>query len=255
MVQHEKMIAMGQMVAGITHEIANPLASMDSLLQLAERRPEKLNAETAKTLRDQIRRISAIISQMKEMAHPRHSEPAVTDVNQLAEQAIRMVQFDPRSKNVSISLQAGPDVGSIRMVPQAMQQVLVNLLINALDAVAEVEDRKVIVRTERRDGAVYIEVIDNGTGIPEQHLRRLFEPFFTTKPVGKGTGLGLSISYGLVEKQGGTIAVRSTPGQGATFIIKMPAGTSGGAKPARGAISRLREGPESGVAVSEKPQG
>jgi signal transduction histidine kinase len=100
--------------------------------------------------------------------------------------------------------------------------VIVNLLMNALDAVADAPHPELIVRTRRAGRWLAIDVIDNGTGIEPEHVNRLFEPFFTTKPVGKGTGLGLSISYNLMRKQGGDIQVQSTPGKGATFTVRVP---------------------------------
>jgi C4-dicarboxylate-specific signal transduction histidine kinase len=223
LVQHEKMVALGQMAAGIAHEIANPLASMDSVLQLLQRKPERLRPDVVQTLREQTERIGQIIAQMKAFAHPLHSQRNILRLNDVVDGAIALVRFDRRLKNVQLIRHFSPDAGSIALVQQALEQVLVNLIINALDAVADVPDPKVIVRTERRDGICYIEISDNGRGIQPQHMRRLFEPFFTTKPVGQGTGLGLSISYSLMERCGGAITVRSQPGKGATFTIKLEA--------------------------------
>lgn len=241
MAQHEKMIALGQMAAGVTHEIANPLASMDSLLQLAQRRPERVNSAALLTLREQIQRITEIIRQMKAFAHPDGTERTLANPNEVVEAAMKIIQFDSRLRRAKIQTILAPEVGSIPCMPQALQQVLVNLVINALDATGEATDPLITVQTSRRHNVVQIEVSDNGTGIEPQHLRRLFEPFFTTKPVTKGTGLGLSISYSLLERQGGTLSVRSVVGQGATFIIKLPAPE----------LSRVREAPPGGLAVSE----
>ena len=108
-------------------------------------------------------------------------------------------------------------------MPSAIQQVLVNLAINALDAVADVPQPRLTIRLLQRRRENVIEVEDNGSGIAPENLNRIFEPFFTTKPVGKGTGLGLSISYRLIERHGGTMHVHSTPGQGTTFTISFPA--------------------------------
>jgi signal transduction histidine kinase len=226
LVQHEKMVAMGQMAAGVTHEITNPLASMDSLMQLVRRKPaERLKLEVIETLHEQVGRIQQTISQMKAFAHPAsESQRKNTAVGGLIERAIAFVRYDPRAARVNFSTEVAPDVGAIDVLPQAMEQVLVNLILNALDAVAEVDEPKVIVRASRRDDTCSIEVTDNGCGIKSEHMHRLFEPFFTTKPVGKGTGLGLSISYSLVQKQGGAISVRSATGKGTTFTVRMPVG-------------------------------
>ena len=222
-VQHEKMVAMGRMAAGVTHEICNPLASIDSLLQLAQRRPERMQPQSIQTLREQVQRINQIIQQMKTFAHPTEMQTQTLPLNDLLEQALAMVRFDPRLKNVELRREFDSAAGSVVVLPQAFQQVLVNLIVNALDAMAQTESPVLTLRTHRREGWCVVDVIDNGHGIEPRQLSRLFEPFFTTKPVGKGTGLGLSISYSLMQKQGGSISVRSQPGHGATFTLRLPA--------------------------------
>jgi signal transduction histidine kinase len=248
LVQHEKMIAMGQMAAGVTHEITNPLASIDSLLQLAQRHPERLKPHTLQTLREQVQRINQIIRQMKTFAHPAEmaAQAQALPLNAVVEQSLDMIRFDRRMKNVEIRREYDPGAGSILLWPQAIEQVLVNLIVNALDAMAQSQSRVLSIRTRRREGWCVIEISDTGQGIDPQHMPRLFEPFFTTKPVGQGTGLGLSISYSLMQKQGGSISVRSQPGRGATFILRLP--TEGGGEP-----SRKREAAISPVAVPENP--
>jgi C4-dicarboxylate-specific signal transduction histidine kinase len=223
MIQHEKMVALGQMAAGVTHEIANPLASMDSVLQLAQRKPDKLRPDFIATLREQVSRINQIILQMKTFAHPTDTQLQLTPLNEIVEQALEMVRFDKRIRNVSIKRHLSPDVGLVRVMPQATQQVLVNLMINSLDAMADAAYPTLTLSTERVDGDCVITVTDNGQGIRPEHMSRLFEPFFTTKPVAKGTGLGLSISYSLVRKQGGQITAVSETGKGTTFAIRLPA--------------------------------
>jgi len=222
LIQHEKMVAMGQMAAGVTHEITNPLASMDSLLQLMQRRPDRLRPDAVSTLREQVDRIMGVIQQMKAFAHPQDTERQLLPVNEVVDRAIEMERFDKRIRRVQIERQYDPDIGSVYLLPQAMQQVLINLMGNALDAMNDTPEPRLIFRTTRRDGLVVIDLEDNGHGIKQEHLDRLFEPFFTTKPVGKGTGLGLSISYSLIKKQGGSISVRSSFGQGCTFTIRLP---------------------------------
>jgi signal transduction histidine kinase len=130
---------------------------------------------------------------------------------------------------VKVEMTLAPDVGLVPVFPQALEQVLLNLMINALDAMADVGEPRLTIRTEYRAGQCLIEVGDNGHGIRPEHLRRLFEPFFTTKPPGKGTGLGLSISYSLVRKMGGEITVTSELGQGSTFSVRLPAPRGGAA--------------------------
>jgi signal transduction histidine kinase len=244
MIQHEKMVALGQMAAGVTHEIANPLASMDSLLQLMQRKPERARPEAVASLREQIERITQITQQMRAFAHPAEGlQQQTVELNEIVEQALHMLRFDKRLQSVRLERQFSPNAGSLALLPQALQQVLVNLIINALDALEQQPDPLLVVRTDRRDGWCLVEVSDNGPGIPPDLMGRLFEPFFTTKPVGKGTGLGLSISYSLVQRHGGSISVRSQVGKGASFTIRIPVQDT----------SRNRETQPSGLGASGTP--
>lgn len=243
MIQNEKMVAMGQMAAGVAHEIANPLASMDSILQLIQRNPQRLRTDAVATLREQLSRIHQIVQQMTAFAHPTEGHRHVVPLNELVEAALQIVRFDPRLKGMQIDKSLDADAGEVCVPPQAIQQVVINLVINALDAVAGVPQPRVAVSTRRTGSTCIIEVHDNGHGIKPEHLSRLFEPFFTTKPVGKGTGLGLSISYSFVRKQGGQIEVKSQPGQGASFLVQLPAAA---------ALSPTRESIAADLPVSEK---
>lgn len=244
LVQHEKMVAMGRMAAGVTHEIANPLASMDSLLQLLQRRPERFKPDTIQSLRDQVHRINQIIQQMKTFAHPAESQPQDMPLEGVIQQSLEMVRFDARVKRIDIHREFDPQAAGILVSPRALQQVLVNLIGNALDAMASVEKPVLTIRTQRRDEWCVIDVADNGHGVDPEHMPRLFEPFFTTKPIGKGTGLGLSISYSLMQRQGGSISVRSQSGVGTTFTLRLPV------KPV---TSRLRESSAAPFGGGENP--
>ncbi len=222
LVQHEKMVAMGQMAAGVAHEIANPLASLDGLLQLVQRKPERMNPATVGSLREQVSRIDRIIRQMTQFAHPTDDAWGEAEINEVVRQGMEMLRFDGRMNATGVKMDLDPSAGRVRVLVGGVQQVLVNLIRNALDAMADSPAPALTVRTSRHGEGVVIEVIDNGPGIAPEHLPRLFEPFFTTKPVGRGTGLGLSISYSLIERQGGQIDVKSRVGEGATFRIKLP---------------------------------
>jgi signal transduction histidine kinase len=233
MAQHEKMVALGQMAAGVAHEIANPLASIDSLLQLMDRKPERLNGESVEKLRHQTERIARIVRELTTFSRPGDLERQTVVVNDVVREAIEMTSFDARVKRVRFELSLAEDAGAVLMLPQAIQQVLLNLLRNALDATEGAAEPVVRVMTAREgDGWVAVEVADNGTGIDAKHMKRVFEPFFSTKPVGKGTGLGLSISYSLVDRHGGSISVASSAGKGAAFRIRLPIGVT--AAPVRG---------------------
>lgn len=221
MVQQEKMAALGQMAAGVAHEIANPLASMDGLLQLMQRRPERFKPESLGTLREQVDRIHQIVRHMTAFAHPGEGQWQTLPLNEVVSKALDVVRFDPRAKPVCIDRQLAADLPPVRMIGQAVQQVVVNLVINALDAVADAPEPCLKIRTHRAGPWCCIDVVDNGHGIKPEHRRHIFEPFFTTKPVGKGTGLGLSISYSIIRNHGGDITVESHPGQGTRFTVRL----------------------------------
>jgi signal transduction histidine kinase len=223
MIRQEKLAAAGRMAAGVAHEVANPLASMDALLQMMERRPEKMKPENIATLREQVARINKVVRQMTSFAHPGEGQWQEVQLNEVVEKALNVVRFDPRGKRARIERELAVDSPMVRAVPEALQQVIINLAINALDALEGVEGGTLTLRTATVGGTARIEVIDNGHGITPAHRRRLFEPFFTTKPVGKGTGLGLSISYTLVQQHGGEIHAESRgEGAGARFIVTLP---------------------------------
>jgi signal transduction histidine kinase len=256
MVQHEKMVALGQMAAGVAHEIANPLASMDSLLQLMERRPGAAlppRTGAVPALREQVRRINTIVRQMTDFARPSQAEWRVVPLIEIVEKTLAMAVLDRRLERVTIDRQFVISRDPVRVRPNALQQVLLNLLLNAGDAMADTAEPRLEIITGRSGSMCSISIRDNGHGIRPEHMGRLFEPFFTTKPVGRGTGLGLSISYRLISDMGGEIDVRSTPGQGATFIIRLPChGASGGDAAAVRGASRGREGQPADLPITEK---
>ncbi|HUO09464.1 MAG TPA: ATP-binding protein [Phycisphaerae bacterium] len=221
MIQQEKMIAMGQMAAGVAHEVANPLASMDGLLQLLERRPEKVSPDNIARLRQQIARVTAIVRQLTDFAHP-GGDWEDASVNDVVTKALAVLRFDRRLKHATIETHLDPAVPVMRIQPAALEQVVINMAINAADAMDGLPSPRLEIRTILSGDEIILTLSDNGIGIPPDIRDRIFEPFFTTKPVGKGTGLGLSISYSLIQKHEGRITVDSTPNQGTTFQIHLP---------------------------------
>lgn len=222
LVHHEKMAAMGQMAAGLAHEIGNPLASMDSLLQLAERNDRPLTPEKQASLREGIARIHETIQYMTAFAHPTELYWQTVTPQEMIDQALRMLHFDRRSRRITVDWQLDDPQRRVHVQPHAMQQVLTNVLLNAVDALEETEDPRLTIRTQTQDGHCVITLTDNGPGIPPEHLGQVCKPFFTTKPVGKGTGLGLAVSENLIRNQDGQLTVLSEPGRGTTVRISLP---------------------------------
>ncbi len=223
LLQHEKMIAVGRMAAGVAHEISNPLANMDGLIQIVERNPDRMKADTPKLLREQITRIDRIVRQLKDFAHPADSDQRIVSLDTLIQAAVDMIRFDKRHHMIEVSPNTNGPSPQVFVYAQSIQQVLVNVLINALDAVDGQEEPIVTISTQSPEPAVCrIIITDNGTGIAPEHLDRIFEPFYTTKPLGQGTGLGLSISYNLISREGGRIDIDSAQGAGTTVSICLP---------------------------------
>jgi two-component system NtrC family sensor kinase len=259
MVQSEKLAALGQMVAGVAHEINNPLAFVSNNVAVLQRdlkaivdilklyiQSDPTLAEHSPTLaaqikdladrtdlpytienvddllvrsRDGLKRIQQIVKDLREFARLDRSDYQDADVNAGVESTINIIRGHAKKKQVQIETQFG-QLPPVRCFPAKVNQVVMNLLTNAIDA--SHEHGKVFVRTQANDGQVSIEVRDEGTGIPPDVRERIFDPFFTTKPLGQGTGLGLSISYGIIQDHGGRIELESEMGKGSTFRVVLP---------------------------------
>ena len=244
MAQHEKMVALGTMAAGIAHEIGNPLACMSAVVQLLQRRgqsPE--DGYYLRSLEEQVERIATIVRQVVEFARPASGLPDLADVDELTEEAVSMIRYSHSARYAQIESIRNRDLPRVRVVPQQFQQVLVNLLLNAFDAMAGLDNRRVIVERVHEDGWVHVRVKDRGHGMTEEEVRHAFEPFYTTKPLGEGTGLGLTVSYALLERQGGRIRIDSVPGQGTVVTVSFRAGQPMAGKPAAWQPSAAGERP------------
>ncbi|MBM4107560.1 MAG: GHKL domain-containing protein [Phycisphaerae bacterium] len=219
----ERLATLGQLAAGVAHEINNPLSNIDGLLQLLQRRPDQPPPpESLRKLREQVERIQRIVRQLGAYSRRDGGKAQLVPVNDLVRSAVGLIDLDQRARRAHVELDLPDRVGLVRTNPHALTQILVNLLANALDATADVPAPRIAVRTDRPDGRLRIRVEDNGQGIPPEHLKRVFEPFFTTKPAGHGTGLGLSISDKLVRDMGGSIAAATLPRGGAVFTVQIP---------------------------------
>lgn len=222
--RHEKMVALGTLAAGLAHEIGNPLASLSAVVQLLQREVSDPGQQKhLQTLDEQIERITRIVRQMLSFSRSPAEESIPTDVNDLVEHAVGMVAYCERARDVEIQSVPDCDLPTLRIMPQLFQQVLVNLLLNALDAVEAVEGTsRIAVGRALCNEAVHIIVEDNGVGMAPEQIERAFEPFYTTKPPHRGTGLGLAVSYRLIQRQGGDISIESTLGEGTRVTVSLP---------------------------------
>jgi len=226
-----KLASIGELAAGIAHEINNPVAIMveeAGWIQDLLEEEEFHASDNLEEFRRSLNQIKAQGRRCKEITHKllsfaRKTDSRIQDIplNELIEEVVNLSAQRAKYANVTIQTHLDGDLRPVRASQTELQQVLFNLVNNALDALEP--KGGVIDITSRLNGrCVEMEVADNGPGIPRQNLERLFDPFFTTKPVGKGTGLGLSICYGIVKKMGGEIDVRSVVGAGATFCVRIP---------------------------------
>ena len=228
-----RLADIGQLAAGVAHEINTPLASIalraESLLRSSSD-PRLLEIDSfknfpryLKTIDEEIFRCKRIIGSLLEFSRVRKPEVKESDLNALAERAADLVGHQMKLKQVELTLRLATDLPRIWADDGQIRQALIALLMNALDAT--LAGGRVAVETEARpDGAVSLAVVDNGAGIPKEHLDKVFTPFFTTKPVGKGTGLGLAICHGIVSSHGGEIEVESELERGTRIALVLPKG-------------------------------
>ncbi len=221
-VQAGKLAVLGQMAAGISHEVNQPLTALltftDNAVQLLDRGRLTDVRENLGRIGDMADRVIHIVSEIRTFARRSASEQRETGVADAVLQALMLVEPRRRQLDVTIDAALSKDL-SVRVDPLRLEQVLVNILSNALDAAAPASVRRVTIEEGRSGASVWIAVRDSGAGIPKEVLPRIFEPFFTTKPRGQGLGLGLSISAMIVEEQGGHLEARNVEGAGAEFRV------------------------------------
>jgi two-component system, NtrC family, sensor kinase len=230
----EKLAAIGQLAAGIAHELNNPLTGVLTFTHLLRKKmPEgSQDADDLDLVIRETKRCASIIRRLLDFARDKPPEKGRVALNPLIEETVRFVERSAALRDVEISMQLDPQLPPLYIDPDLIKQVLMNLLVNAEQAIAErgrivVSSRLHAARRlpacgEEPVPAVEIAIRDSGCGIAEANLQRIFDPFFTSKEVGKGTGLGLSVSYGIVKAHGGEIEVESTVGEGSTFRVLLP---------------------------------
>ena len=230
----EKLASIGQLAAGIAHELNNPLTGVLTFTHLLRKKmPEgSQDAEDLDLVIRETKRCASIIRRLLDFAREKTPEKKLVDLNALIEETVRFVERSAALQQIDISMQLDGQLPQLNVDGDLIKQVLMNMLVNAQQAIAErgwimVKSRlhgaRRFAGSEEAVPAVEISITDTGCGIPPGNLQRIFDPFFTSKEVGKGTGLGLSVSYGIVRSHGGEIEVESTVGEGTTFRVWLPA--------------------------------
>jgi len=172
-------------------------------------------------IRSNIERITKIVHELVDFTRPQATDVQAVQINDVVQNAVGLMSYDNRSQKIKINLNLSPNLPRIKASPDKLHQVMVNLLVNAFDAMKEGGD-KIMITTSANGATISIAVTDNGGGMKSEVMDKIFEPFFTTKDVGKGTGLGLSVSHGIINSMNGSLSVSSSPGDGATFLIEIP---------------------------------
>lgn len=229
---HEKMAAVGSLAAAVAHEINNPIMAISGLAQvLIEQHPESDpdNKEVLGMIVDQAKRIALITRQISEFSLPQSPNPSLFDLNALVRSTASFVRFDQRYRRIDLQLQLDSRISAVFAVADQITQVLINLLINAADAVEDNDTLPPVVVVITSQCELFIELVvkDNGHGMSPEVLNRAYDEFFTTKPKGRGTGLGLYLCRTLVESNKGKIHIESTVGEGTWVSIRFPLPASG----------------------------
>jgi PAS domain S-box len=228
LVQTAKLASIGELASGVAHELNNPLNNIglfigNALDQLGDGHidPSHMCRNLEMTLQ-QVKKASTIITHLRTFAHTASTPPEPVDMHGAIRSAVSLVEAQLRPHNIELVVDLTPDNTVVLGNATQLEQVFINLLTNARDAVEETAVRKITIRSAIRGSHVDVTVSDTGSGIPEDLQTRIFDPFFTTKDIGKGTGLGLSISYGIIQKHRGRITVESGPREGAAFVVTLP---------------------------------
>jgi len=223
MSQTEKLTSLGLLAAGVAHEVNTPLAVISNYIQMLAKQMAEGDPRHAiiDKIVKQTFRASEIVNNLLNFSRTGPGEVTDVDVNHVVEETLSLVSHPLKTSQIQVVKQLGVSLPAVRGSANKLQQVFLNLFLNARDAMPS--GGMLEVRTAAHNGSVEIEVADTGNGISREHIHKIFDPFFTTKPGGRGTGLGLSVSYGIIKEHSGKIDVRSTPGRGTSFHVEFPA--------------------------------
>jgi PAS domain S-box-containing protein len=222
LIQAEKLSSIGLLAAGVAHEVNTPLAVITSQAQLAMRQmsPDDPLSRTLDKIVKQAFRASEIVNNLLKFSRVSGSEYSELDLNRLVRETVSLVEPMLRASKIAVNAQLCPSLPMVYANPGKLQQVFMNLIINARDAMPR--GGELTISTDCEDSSVRVEVSDNGVGISPEHLSKIFDPFFTTKSASRGTGLGLAVTYGIIREHLGKIEVRSVLGRGTSFRVDLP---------------------------------
>jgi C4-dicarboxylate-specific signal transduction histidine kinase len=228
LVQAGKLATLGELTTGVAHELNNPLNNIGlyvgnviDQIRLGEIETERLVGDLEKAM-EQVRKATEIISHLRTFGRAARVSIEQVDVDDVIERSLLLVQEQLRLRAIEVELELCPDELIVLANPIQLEQVFINLLTNARDALSDATRKTIRIASSRDDERIRITFSDTGPGIPLELQQRIFDPFFTTKEVGTGTGLGLSITYSILKEYGGEISVVSRPGMGATFLVELP---------------------------------
>jgi PAS domain S-box-containing protein len=219
----EKMVALGELVGGVAHEINNPLTGISALAQLllADPLPPEID-ESVRLIKREVDRAKAVVHDLQLFARGGEGVHTELSMNDLVEETLRLRAYRLRQAEVEVVLLLDPSAPAMRGDPSRLKQMLLHLVVNAEDAMREASARQLTVRTRAVGDALVVSVRDSGVGMPEEVRRRALEPFFSTKPAGAGSGLGLSVAFGIAQAHGGRLVIESAPGQGTQVAVHFP---------------------------------
>lgn len=239
-----RLAAVGELAAGVAHELNNPLAAIQGFAQLVVTRDDLDGTlrDDVETIYEQAQRATKITDNLLSFARRRKPSKSLISINDVVKESLELQAYNLRVNNIEILAELEPELPKTMADFQQMQQVFVNIITNAEQAMVEAQNPgKLHVRTQVSGQMIRIEFGDNGPGISDENLKRVFDPFYTSKAVGQGTGLGLSICFGIVEEHGGHMHAKSKPGEGTAFTVEIPIAPEGAADTGDPDLTQARE--------------